>query len=163
MIIFWLVLLILLLGLQFTVIRRGAPYVPTLSKQRRQALDLLDLQPGQTLIDLGAGDGAMLIAAAARGINAVGYEINPLLVIIAKIRTAKYRHNVTVIWGNFWKKHWPPAEGVFVFLTGNYMNQLEIEMKTRFNRPVKLVTYGFSLNTKKPFKKSGALFLYKYP
>lgn len=159
---FWIVLLIILLALQFTVLRRGAPYVPTRHKQLQQALDLLNLKPGQTLIDLGSGDGAMLVAAARRGICVVGYEINPLLVLVSRYRTRKYGNAVKVIQGNFWKKQWPEADAVFVFLTGNYMDKLDQQMKTRFKRKINLVTYGFSLNDKQPTKKLGALFLYKY-
>lgn len=153
--------LIILLALQFTVFRRGAPYVPTRHKQLQQALDLLNLKPGP-LIDLGSGDGAMLLAAARRGIYTVGYEINPLLVLVSRFRTRKYGKMVKVIQGNFWKKQWPEADAVFVFLTGNYMEKLDQQMKIRFKREIKLVTYGFSLNHKKPAKKVGALFLYKY-
>ena len=35
----------------------GPPYLPTLDKQVRTALDLLDLKKGQTLLELGCGDG----------------------------------------------------------------------------------------------------------
>lgn len=160
--ILWVVLLVVLLGLQFTVLKRGAPYVPTLDKQRQQALDLLDLKPGQLLIDLGSGDGAMLVAAAGRGIRVVGYEINPILVLVSKWRARKYGSQVEVLWGNFWKRQWPQADAVFVFLTGTYMEKLDREMQNRFNKPTKLVTYGFPLKGKKPVKKNGAFFLYKY-
>ena len=34
------------------VILFGAPYLPTLSKQKEAALDLLDLKKGQTLLEL---------------------------------------------------------------------------------------------------------------
>ena len=159
---FWLLLLIVMLSFQFTVLKRGAPYVPTMRKQREQALNLLDLKPGQTLIDLGSGDGAILKAAAERGINVIGFEINPLLVIISKFRTIKYGKQVRVIRGNFWKKKWPEADAVFVFLTGSYMRKLDSHMQRQFSNPVSLVTYGFKVQGKKPNKKLGAFFLYKY-
>lgn len=159
---FWGVLLIVLLALQITVLRRGAPYVPTRHKQRQQALDMLGLKPGQTLIDLGSGDGGILLAAARRGVHVVGYEVNPLLVLVSKFRTRKYGSLVKVIRGNFWKKQWPEADAVFVFLTGNYMEKLDEEMRKRFEREVKLITYGFALKDKKPMKKAGAFFMYKY-
>jgi precorrin-6B methylase 2 len=160
--VFWIILLIVVLALQFVVLFLGAPYVPTLHKQRETALDLLELKPGQTLIDLGCGDGAMLIAAAKRGIKAVGYEINPLLVLIAWIRTRRYAKHVQIIHGNFWQKHWPQADAVFVFLTDRYMDRLHQNMKNRFKNCVKLVTYGFSIPDKKPADKEGACFLYRY-
>lgn len=159
---FWFLALLLLLSFQFTVLKRGAPYVPTLHKQRQEALDLLGLKPGQTLIDLGSGDGAMLKAAAERGLIVVGYEINPFLVLISRLRTRNFGKKVKIIRGNFWKQQWPQADAVFVFLTGTYMEKLDEEMKKRFRSEVKLVTYGFRLKDKKTIKKSGAFFLYKY-
>jgi len=41
------------------------------------ALDLLRLAPGDVLADFGSGDGVALLAAAARGARAVGWEIVP--------------------------------------------------------------------------------------
>ena len=158
----WLIILVILLAFQFVVLFLGAPYVPTLSKQREAALDLLDLKKGETLIDLGCGDGAMLKAAAKRGINAVGYEINPLLVAIAWLRTRRYGRRIKVIQGNFWHKKWPPADAVFVFLTDRYMERLHQEIQSRFNKPIKLITYGFSIPDKKPIAEREACFLYDY-
>jgi len=158
----WLVILVVILAFQFVVLFLGAPYVPTMHKQRRVALDLLELKPGQTLIDLGCGDGAMLIEAAKRGIKSVGYEINPLLAYIAWVRTRKYGNKVKIVRGNFWQKKWPPADAVFVFLTERYMERLNQNMKNRFKKPVKLVTYGFSISGKKASATKGACFLYKY-
>jgi hypothetical protein len=39
------------------VILFGAPYLPTLKPQTNAALDLLDLKPGQTLLELGLWPG----------------------------------------------------------------------------------------------------------
>jgi precorrin-6B methylase 2 len=123
---------------------------------------LLDLKPGQTIIDLGSGDGAVLIEAAKRGVNSVGYEINPFLVYISWLRTRRYRSHVKIVRGNFWQKKWPEADGVFVFLTDRYMDRLHQNMKNRFKKPIKLVTYGFSLANKKPSATKGACFLYRF-
>jgi hypothetical protein len=39
---------------------------------------------------------------------------------------------------------------------------LHQNMKNRFKKPVKLVTYGFSIASKKPSTTKGACFLYRY-
>ena len=107
------------------VILVGAPFLPTLKKHVEPALDLLDLNSGQTLLELGSGDGRVLIAAAKRGIYAVGYELNPLLVVYSWLVTRKYRKHVRIIWGNYWEKPWPSADGIFVFLLQPYMEKLD--------------------------------------
>jgi precorrin-6B methylase 2 len=158
----WLIFFILLLMFQFVVLFLGAPYLPTRRKQREAALDLLNLKAGQTLIDLGSGDGAMLLSAAKRGIKAVGYEINPVLVLITRFRARKFKGQVKVIRGNFWHKTWPQADAVFVFLTERYMKKLHKNMQRQFKEPVKLVTYGFEMPGKKAETTENACFLYRY-
>src|SRR5690606_558532 len=108
------------------VIFYGAPYLPTFKKSVDEALDLIDLQAGQTLLELGCGDGRVLIAAAERGLKVVGYELNPLLAALSWVRTRKYAGRVQVVWGNYWTKSFPEsADGIFVFLLQKYMPKLD--------------------------------------
>jgi hypothetical protein len=54
----WLVLVILVMLICFGgVLLFGAPYLPTLKPQVHAALELANLKPGQTLLELGCGDG----------------------------------------------------------------------------------------------------------
>src|ERR1700710_1767842 len=82
----------------------GAPYLPTLTPQVHAALELANLKPGETLLELGCGDGKVLIAAAQIGIHSVGYELNPLLALLAWLRTRRFGSSVKIVWGNFWTK-----------------------------------------------------------
>lgn len=144
------------------VVMFGAPYLPVLSTQKEEALDMLALRPGQTMLELGCGDGRVLRAAAQRGINGVGYELNPLLVIIARITTWKYRRQVKVIWGNYWTASWPQAEGIFVFLLQKYMQKLDKKITQECGKNVKLVSFAFQIPSKKPVKTHNGLYLYNY-
>ena len=58
----------------------GAVYYPTKKSTIKQILSLANINSKDTLIDLGSGDGRILIAAAKLGIYSIGYEINSLLV-----------------------------------------------------------------------------------
>ena len=140
----------------------GAPYLPTLSKQVQVAMDMVDLRPGDTLIELGCGDGKVLVAAAQRGWRAVGYELNPLLVAICWLRTRRYHKLVTVKWGNFWKQEWPPAEGIFVFVMQRHMEKLHKKIIQSKHKPVKLVSFAFTIPGKKPTKAQNGVYLYEY-
>src|SRR5947209_2073842 len=119
------ILIFILIGLLLAgfggVLLVGAPYLPTLTPHVETALDLIELQTGETLLELGCGDGKVLIAAAKRGLNVVGYELNPWMYLIARLRTWHYRRQVRVIWGDFWSKPWPEAEGIFIFLLQRHM------------------------------------------
>ena len=57
------------------------PYVPTPQVVVDRMLDMARLKAGETVIDLGSGDGRIMIEAASKyGARGFGVEINPLLV-----------------------------------------------------------------------------------
>lgn len=142
----------------------GAPYLPTLKKQTEEALDMLDLKPGQTLLELGSGDGTVLLAAAKRGIRGIGYELNPALVLISRMVTWRYRHLVTIKTANFWTIEWPQADGVYVFLLQKYMDKLDKKMiqQAQSYGNCKLVSFAFTIPKRKAKKSRKGLTLYEY-
>jgi len=161
------VLLMVVAGLVIVfgfVVFFGAPYLPTMRRQTETALDMLDLKKGQTLLELGSGDGRFLLAAARRGIKSVGYELNPLLVIWTLLISWRYRKLVSVKWGNYWSVQWPPADGMYVFLLQKYMNKLDkkVMQYVKENGKCNLVSFAFTIPGKKPKAQKDGLSLYEY-
>jgi len=144
------------------VVLVGPPYLPILQPQMQTALELLDLKPGQTLLELGAGDGRVLKAAAQRGWNVVGIEFNLFLVVIAYLRTWRYRKQVRIIWGNYWQTEWPQADAVFTFMLQKYMTRLDENIEKWRNKPLKLVSFAFYIPDKKAAVERNGLFVYEY-
>jgi hypothetical protein len=140
----------------------GAPYVQTLTPQVQAALQLANLKPGDTLLELGCGDGKVLIAAAKQGISVVGYELNPILALVAWGRTRRYGSQVKIIWGSFWHYSWPPSEAVFVFLIPRYMSKLDKKCMQYSHRPIKLVSFAFEVPGKKAVSQKAGVYLYRY-
>ena len=140
----------------------GAPYVPTLQPQVKVALDLLDLTPGQVLLELGSGDGKVLLAAAQRDIQVIGYELNPILVLIARWRTRAYRGKVQVIWGNAFTKPWPKTDGIYIFGVERIMPKLYKKITQSTSKPVKIVSFGFKIPGLKVHTQHKGLYLYTY-
>ena len=160
MIVLALAIVILLFGF---VVFRGAPYLPTMRRQIDDAFELLDLQPGQTLLELGSGDGRVLAAAAKRGIYSVGYELNPLLVFWTKLRYFKHRKFITVRLGDFWQAQWPESDAMFVFLLDRYMTKLDKKIETyRAGKSYKLISFSFEIPGKKIDRSKKGIFLYYY-
>ncbi|MEO8784997.1 MAG: hypothetical protein ABI221_01595 [Candidatus Saccharimonadales bacterium] len=162
----WLFLAVIIFTILFgVVVLVGAPYLPTLRPQTIAALELLNLRPGQTLLELGSGDGRVMRAAAARGLTVVGYELNPLLVLVSLAVTWRYRRQVRVVWGNFWRADWPETDGIFVFLLDKYMQKLDkkvIQKQRRQNKPIKLVSFSFKIPGRTIDSQQSGLFLYRY-
>jgi cyclopropane fatty-acyl-phospholipid synthase-like methyltransferase len=161
----WAVLILFVVILSFGfVVLFGPPYLPTLSKQKATALDLLNLQPGETLLELGSGDGRVMLAAAERGLKVVGIELNPLLVLASLVVTRKYRGQVRVIWGSYWGKPWPRADGIFTFMLPKYMGRLDERIQKWLppGKSIKLTSFAFAIPQKEPVEKRDGVFLYEY-
>lgn len=159
----WLLLAAVLLLICFGgVLLVGAPYLPTMKPQITAALDLLDLKPGQTMLELGCGDGRVLAAAARRGWRCVGYELNPLLAAIAWLSTRRYGRQVRVVWGDYWRADWPPAAGLFAFLLPIFMHKLDKKIVQEYGKPVKLVSFAFEVPGRRPSRERQGVFLYRY-
>ena len=148
--------LVLAFGLVLFV---GAPYLPTLRPQVETAFELLALRPGQTVLELGCGDGKVLLAAAQAGYKAVGIELNPILAFISWLRTVRYRKQVRVVWGNYWRMRWPEADGVFVFLLDSFMPKLDTHMQ-QYKKP--LVSVAFQVPGRRADAEKNGVFLYNY-
>lgn len=155
-------LALLIIGCFAGVLLVGAPYLPTLSPQIATALKLADVHAGDTMLELGCGDGKVLVAAARQGVYVVGYELNPFLVMIAWLRTRKYRQNVRIIWGDFWRTPWPQADAIFVFLLPKYMEKLDKKIVQYSKKPVKLVSFAFAVPNKHPAATQDGVLLYVY-
>lgn len=158
----WFALVLAILGCFAFVIFYGAPYLPTLNKQIPPVFELLGLHSGQTILELGSGDGRVLIAAARKGIKSIGYELNPILFTISWLRTIKYRKHVRIIWGNYWQKEWPEADAIFVFLLDKYMKKLDKKIVQYKYKPVKLVSFAFQVAGRQPIRSNQGLYLYEY-
>lgn len=154
-------LLVLISGLFALGAILGAPYVPTLTKSGNDSLDMADLKKGATIIDLGSGDGAFALQAARRGYKVIGYEINPILVIIARLRTLKYRSNVTICLRDFWRIELPEADAIYVFLIDRYMQKLGDKLTNELNKPTLVVSHVFKIPGIKPVKENHNTTMYK--
>ena len=154
------ILLIIAYGL---VIFFGAPFLPTLRAERERAFDLLNLKKGQLFVDLGSGDGIMLVMAAQRGLRAVGYEINPFLWFYSWLRTRRYGRKVKVKMVSFWRADLSDADGIFVFLITHHMKHLDLLLSARQSKKkLKVVSNSFKIPGRKIRQTSGPMFLYEY-
>lgn len=140
----------------------GAPYLPSVKTQSNIALDLLEIKNGDVFYELGCGDGRVLLMAEQRGAKAIGYELNPIIFLFAKIRTFKKRQNITVIFGNFWSADLTNADKVYVFLLDKFMDRLDKKLESELKSGSLLASFAFKMHSKKHLKEKEAVFLYKY-
>ncbi len=175
---FMLILLILLLALQLGILFVlssfavtlffGSPWVPTHPARARKMLAFADLQPGETVLDLGSGDGAILFCAVEefRAFHAIGYEINPVLIAMAKIRAKlrKLSDQVTTVRGNIFTDKFPHADVITTFLIPSTMKKLRSRLAA-MPAETRIISRGFKIPGVTPTKKQEGpdewLYLYK--
>ncbi|XP_063182250.1 ATP synthase subunit C lysine N-methyltransferase isoform X3 [Chroicocephalus ridibundus] len=92
------------------------PFVPATSTQIQNVLKMLENRSG-SLVDIGSGDGRIVIAAAKRGFKAVGYELNPWLVWYSRYRAWRdgVHQNTKFYISDLWKVSFSRYTNVVVF------------------------------------------------
>ncbi|HUC96344.1 MAG TPA: hypothetical protein VMR16_01630 [Candidatus Saccharimonadales bacterium] len=163
----WLWLLLIIMVIFFGVVTlRGAPYLPSKKKYINQALrELYPLTTKDVLVDIGSGDGIVLREAAKLGARAIGYEINPVLVLVSRCLSRKNKR-IEVRLVDFWLTHLPNGTTiVYVFSIQRDMKKIMKWMQNetnRLNRPIYLMSFGFELGDMEPIKNVGAYNLYMF-
>ncbi len=160
---FFLSVVIVALTLLFTVtVFFGPPYVRSHKQPVETALDILGLKKDDHLLDLGSGDGAVLLAAAHRGVRTTGYELNPILWLVSLWRTRKFRSLVSARWGNMWQApindH---TQNIYVFSDKRFLRRLD-KMISSSSAKVTLVSYSYKIPGKKITKVENGMYLYEY-
>jgi hypothetical protein len=139
----------------------GAPFLPVRRAEAESAIKLAGIKPGQTIIDLGSGDGAFLVVAARMGIKAIGYEINPYLAFWSRIRTWRYRKLVRIHVGNYWNAKLPPADAIYVFIMKHYIPKLERKLLGELPASTKIISYIFDLPGMELVQKNHNTYIYR--
>lgn len=106
----------------------GAGYSPTSRRQLAAAADLLGLEDGDTVYDLGSGfGGALIFFAKERGVRAVGAEVDPLrrAVSLWRIQRQGLSSRVAVLRKNLLDVDLRDAGKVFFFLSPLLMRKLQ--------------------------------------
>jgi len=145
----WLIAIGLLVILFGAVTFFGAPYVPSQRRYVRRAFtDLYRLSKTDLLVDVGSGDGMVLRLARQHGAQAVGFEINPVLVVISRW-LSRHDKGVRVELVNFWSR--PLPEGttvVYAFAVQRDVARLAKKIQAeadKVGRPLELLLYGSPL------------------
>jgi SAM-dependent methyltransferase len=140
--------LILILWVYLPVIW-GAPWVPGPSRVINRMLELAETKPGQTVFDLGAGDGRIVILAARKfKAKAIGVEIDPFRWMIANlwILLLGLRGKAEVRLGDM--RRFPVTGGdvVTLYLLQGTNQRLKETLATSLRPGAKVVSHTFSMS-----------------
>ncbi len=146
----------------------GLPWFATRRTRIRKALQLAQVQPGETVYDLGAGDGRVLIMAAREfGARAIGVEISPVHCLVAWLAALfnGVAGQVSIRLGNFYTARLGDADVVFAYMTSKEAPRIQRHLEQQLRPGTRVVTIAFDFDCWQPddFDNQELIFLYKMP
>ena len=146
----------------------GLPPVPTNPNRIRTALKLANLQPHETLYDLGAGDGRVLLLAVREfNASAVGIEIGPIqcALIWLRVTTGGFSNKIKIQWGNFFKSDLSEADVAFIYATSTEVTKLAPYLEKQMKPGSRVVSISADFPEWEPstFDDHDLIFIYEMP
>lgn len=170
-----LILFVLLLFLFLAIdVFLDLPYVATKREKIETIIKLAQIKKAlgpeknrrrETVVDLGSGDGRLLLAAAQKGAISIGYEINPFLIFLTRLRTrfgsAQVRDLISVKKQNLWKADLKVADIIFVYGRKKTMQKFEDFVYKNARKRTRIIVNTNKFPSKRPVKSENGIFLYR--
>ncbi|KKP40795.1 MAG: type 12 methyltransferase [Candidatus Peregrinibacteria bacterium GW2011_GWC2_33_13] len=129
------------------------PYVPTKKRLIETLLKTAKPHKGQTIYDLGCGDGRLLFAAEKKyHTKCIGYELSPIAYFLAMIKKIIQRSKSKIYLKNFFKAKISDAEIIFLYLTPAILKKLVKKVKKECHKGTIIVSHTFHIEGLKPLK-----------
>ena len=139
----------------------GSPIVYANKAAVLKSLELAGIKPGETMIDLGCGDGRTLIMAAQKfGAKGIGVDRSLWCYIKSNfnIFVSGQSKNIKIIRGDFQKagKDLKTADVVYLYLLNQTLAQIESWLFDSIGSKTRVVSLAFVFPNKKPTKEADA-------
>lgn len=130
------------------------PFVPTTESVVEVMLDLADIRPGDYVIDLGSGDGRIVIAAAKRGATGHGIDIDPRRIKEARENAVNegVADKVLFIQEDLFKTDFSKASVVTMYLLNSVNLKLRPHLLEKLRPGTRVVSHDFSMDEWEPDK-----------
>jgi SAM-dependent methyltransferase len=146
-----------------------ALWQPTDRTTVKRILFLAGVRPGEHVVDLGCGDGRIVVMAARQfGAQATGVEIDPLRVLWAWawVLIAGVVSRARIKWGNMYRADLSAADVVILFLSPTSNRKLQSRLARELRPGARVVSYyhpmwGWEAQEIGEAKRGYPLYLYR--
>lgn len=132
----------------------GAPTVYANKRAIVDACKMTGLKKGQTLVDLGCGDGRSLILAAREfGAKGIGIERSPYCFLKSKLNVLlSGQKDIRILFGDIQKfdDEIKKADVVYVYLLNSVLSKIETWLFSSIGTGTKIVSLAFEFQNRKP-------------
>ena len=153
--------------------RTTEPFVPIPEDAIPEMLELASVRPGETVVDMGSGDGRIVIAAAKQfGATAIGVEVRGGLVRESRRRARELglSGRARIIHGRFRDFSLRRADVLALYLSSYTLGLLAPKFKRELRKGSRIVTFDFPVFgwqpaaevsfTPKRWRKAHPIYLY---
>lgn len=126
---------------------KGGPFIPTDKKLLLEIFAQANFKKGQLILELGSGDGRVLIEAAKLyPVKGIGCEVNPFLVLYSNIIAKFYKlTQLSFKRGDLFKFDLSKADVVFIFLLPQTVKKLVPKITKECKQNTLIISHGFKI------------------
>lgn len=141
---------------------KGAPFVASKPGRIKTMIELADLKEGMAVVDLGSGDGSIVIAAAQQGARATGIEMNPFLIPYSRWRARRGRveSRTTFIRDDIRNYPLGDIDVVFLYLLPPLLVKIKSKLLSELKPGSFIISNAFPVPGLAPHKEKDGVFLY---
>jgi hypothetical protein len=152
----------------------SVPFVTSPSSVVALLLDMAEVGSDSYLVDLGSGDGRVVIAAARRGAYAVGYEIQRLLVWWSCLSWQFWRRwslftvqadsrlgKAVFVHASLWSADLSQADVVVIYGLPRLMEPIGVKLRAELQSGARVVVHAFPLPGWEPLMCQDRVYLYQ--
>jgi SAM-dependent methyltransferase len=134
--------------------KKIVPFVPTPQEVVDKMIELGGIKKGDTVYDLGSGDGRIVITAAKKGARAVGFEIDPDLIKESRenIKKAGVENLAEIRQQDILTVDLSPANVVTMYLLPDVNMKLRPNVLKQMKPGSRVVSHAFDMGDWKPDK-----------
>lgn len=144
-------------------VRYDIPYVPSSDEKVQTMIELAGIRSGDKAVDLGSGDGKLILALAAKGADATGLEIDDERSSLSadRIRTAGLQNKARIVKGSFWRHDLSPYDLIVLYGVPSIMERLQLKITNEAKRTVRIVSNHFEFPGWRPQEVRNSVLLYR--